>query len=389
MATLHGQTDVAAVVGKIRPVSADSHVTEPPNAFVDNIDPRFRDRAPRVRKDHNNVDFYDIDGLQGGIRLGTFAAAGKSPEEIRADGTFEALHKSGWDGRLRVADQDRDGVSAEIIYPSVGMVLCGHDDADYKQACMMAYNRWIAEYVSAAPDRMYAAGQTSMRNVQESIRDMEACKAAGMVTMMLPLWPATEFDYDDERWDPFWQASVDLQMPPSFHISAGGNKKDKNGNFIAGRGPSLGVWIGVIRSVQDIAGMLIFSGVFDRVPGLKLAMVEGDAGWLPHMMFRMDHAYKTHRFWMKGKQLRKLPSDYWRDHFKLTYQDDKTAWQLVAAGLIDPTMIMWANDFPHSDATWPHSMAILADHMQGVSFEDRRRILETNVCQHYKITLPV
>ncbi|WP_020372092.1 amidohydrolase family protein [Rhizorhabdus wittichii] len=383
------ERDEAKVEGKaIRPISADSHVTEPPNAYIDYIDPKYRDRAPRVRRDPERGDFYDIDGLRGGIGLGTFAAAGKTPSEVKKDGTFEGLHRSGWDPKLRLADQDLDGVYAEVIYPSVGMVLCGHEDVEYKHACMMAYNRWIADYASVAPERLLVSGQTAMRDVAESIKDLEDCKAAGMKTVMLPLYPCTEFDYDDPRWDPFWQASVDLDIPPSFHISAGGNKKDKAGNFIAGRGPSLGVWIGVIRSVQDIAGMLIFSGVFDRVPGLKIAMVEGDAGWLPHMMYRMDHAYNHHRFWMKGKELQKMPSDYWLDHFKLTFQDDKTAWQAVGAGLLDARLLMWANDFPHTDATWPKSMAVLTDHTKGVTFEDRKMVLEQNVTDFYKIKLP-
>jgi len=388
MATVLDRPETTGVDMRIRPISADSHVTEPPNAYIDNIDPKYRDRAPRVRRDPDRGDFYDIDGIKGGIGLGTFAAAGKTPSEVRKDGTFEGLHRGGYDPTVRLADQDRDGVHAEVIYPSVGMVLCGHDDPDYKQACMLAYNRWIAEYASVAPDRLLVAGQTATRSVKEALKDMRDCRQAGMKTMMMPLFPCTEFDYDDERWDEFWQASVDLDMPPSFHISAGGNRKDKAGNFIAGRGPSLGVWIGVIRTVQDIAGMLIFSGVFDRVPGLKLAMVEGDAGWLPHMMYRMDHAYKHHRFWMKGKELQKLPSEYWLDHFKLTYQDDKTAWQMVAAGLLDSRLVMWANDFPHTDATWPNSMEVLADHMKGVSFDDRKKILEQNVTDFYKIKLP-
>ncbi|SCW81237.1 Predicted metal-dependent hydrolase, TIM-barrel fold [Sphingobium faniae] len=374
-------------VRTIRPVSADSHVTEPPNCYIDHIDPRFRDRAPKVIPDERRGFVFEIDGLQGGIGLGTIAAAGKKPSEIRKDGTFADLHPGGWDPKARIADQDRDGVVAEIVYPSVGMVLCGHEDADYKHACMKAYNRWLQQFCAGAPGRLFGAGQTALRSVGEAVEDLREIREMGFKTAMLPLWPCTGFDFDDERWDPFWRASVELDLPLSFHISSGGNKKDKAGNFVAGRGPSLGVWIGVIRSVQDIAGMLIFSGVFDRFPDLKVVLVEGDAGWLPHMSYRMDHAYKQHRFWMKGKELQHLPSEYWENHFKLTYQDDKTAWQMVAAGLLSPKMLMWANDFPHSDATWPHSMEILADQAGGVSPEARRQILETNCTDLYKITL--
>ena len=87
--------------------------------------------------------------------MGLVAAAGKPAEEIRVLGVkFEDLHRGGWDPEARLADQDRDGVAAEVIYPTVGMVLCNHRDFDYKHACFEAYNRWIAEYCGAHPDRL-------------------------------------------------------------------------------------------------------------------------------------------------------------------------------------------------------------------------------------------
>ena len=73
--------------------------------------------------------------------------------------------------------------------------------------------------------------------------------------------------------------------------------------------------------------MLVFGGVFERHPKLRVVCVEADAGWAPHFMYRMDHAYKRHRYWMKGKELARLPSEYFRDHITLTFQDDWTAFQ--------------------------------------------------------------
>jgi predicted TIM-barrel fold metal-dependent hydrolase len=373
---------------QIRPISADSHVTEPPDCYTRFIDPKYRDSAPKVIPDERRGFVYEINGLPGGVGLGTIAAAGKKPSEIKKDGTFSDLHAGGWDPKARMADQDRDGIAAEIVYPSIGMVLCGHEDADYKHACMQAYNRWLQEFCAGAPTRLFGAGQTALRSVEEAVQDLHDIKSKGFRTAMLPLFPCTDFDFDDPRWDALWNASVDLELPLSFHISSGGNRKDKAGNFIASRGPSLGVWIGVIRHVQDIIGMMIFSGVFDRVPALKVVCVESDAGWVPHMMYRMDHAYKTHRFWMKGKELKGLPSEYWLKNIKLTFQDDWIAFKMVQAGLLDSRLIMWANDFPHSDATWPNSQALLAEHAGLLSYTDRKRILRDNVSELYKLNVP-
>jgi hypothetical protein len=128
----------------LKPISADSHVTEPPGTYVDRIDGRFKDRAPRMVRDPKRGDMFVIEGLDKPVPMGLIAAAGKSAEELAMfDARFEDMHRGGWDPHARLADQDRDGVGAEILYPTVGMLLCTHPDFDFKHACFDAYNLWI------------------------------------------------------------------------------------------------------------------------------------------------------------------------------------------------------------------------------------------------------
>ena len=138
-------------------ISADSHITEPPNTYIDFIDPKFRDRAPHMVRDERKGDLFMIDGMSRPIPMGLIAAAGKAAEDLTLLGIkFEELHRGGWDPEARMADQDRDGVAAEVIYPTVGMLLCNHKDYDYKKACFDAYNQWIANLLlgpSRSPDR--------------------------------------------------------------------------------------------------------------------------------------------------------------------------------------------------------------------------------------------
>src|SRR5262245_12620377 len=102
-------------------ISADSHVAEPPNCYVDHIDDRFRERAPRMVHDARLGDMFQLEGSQTPLPMAFISAAGKAPEEMRAKGVrFEDLHRGGWDPDARMADQDRDGIGAEILYPSVG-----------------------------------------------------------------------------------------------------------------------------------------------------------------------------------------------------------------------------------------------------------------------------
>ena len=361
-------------------ISADSHITEAPNTYTDYIDPKWRDKAPRMEYVDKIGDAFLVDGFSRPIALGLVAAAGKPAEELRISGVrFDELHKGGWDPDARMADQARDGVDAEIIYPTVGMVLCNHPDADYKKACFDAYNRWIAEYCAKHPARLLGCGQTAMRSPEEGIGDLHTIRALGLRGVMMPGNPVVE-DYDSPVYDRFWEAAIELGLPLSFHILT-----DRSSTFGSKvRGPAMNGFLGIVRGCQDIMGTLVLGGVFERHPALKIVCVEADAGWVPHYLYRMDHAYKRHRNWLPaGQKLSKLPSEYFRENIYVTFQDDWVAFQV--ANLMNWRRLMWANDFPHSDSTWPWSQDVLAEHTRHLTPEQKEAILCGNVAELYGI----
>src|SRR5438552_5400481 len=158
-------------------ISADSHITEPPTMYIDHIEPAFRDRAPHLQHVEGAGDIFVIDGMKTPIPLGIVAAAGKPAEQIRLMGTrFEELHRGGWDPEARLADQERDGIDGEILYPTVGMAICNHRDRDFMKACFDAYNLWIAEYCSGHADRLFGIGQTALRSPKEGVEDLAKIK---------------------------------------------------------------------------------------------------------------------------------------------------------------------------------------------------------------------
>ena len=380
-------------------VSADSHITEPPNLYKDYIDPAFRERAPYVARDPDKggEGFY-IEGFARPVALGLLAAAGRDPQTIKlTDTTFEDLHRSGWDPAYRIADQDRDGVQAEFIYPTVGMLICNHPDAPYKDACGWAYNRWLQEYVAGAPGRLYGLGQIFMISPQQAIADLRKLKDMGFKGVMMPGEPETEEDYDQPLWDPFWAAAAEMEMPVSFHVLTSGMTKSfiEGRNTLSGvkltaaehrltgRGPQITRSFGIVRNCQDILSMFVFGRVFERHPTLKVVCVEADAGWAPHFMYRMDHFYHRHRFWQGFPDMQRLPSEYFQEHIYLTFQDDWSAFRVTH--LINHERLMWANDFPHSDSTWPWSRDVIAEHTKGLTAQQSQWILRDNVRELYKL----
>lgn len=360
-------------------ISADSHITEAPETYTSHIASKWKDRAPVMKDLGNDLgDMFVIDGMKKPIPMGLVAAAGKAPEEIRIMGSrFKDLHRSGWDPKARRADQIRDGVDAEIIYPTVGMVLCNHKDIDYKKACFDAYNQWIAEYCSEDPKRLIGCGQTAMRTPEEGIEDLRAIKSLGLGGVMMPGNPGLE-DYDSTIYDGFWESAIDLELPLSFHILTTPAERT--------RGPKMNGFLSIVRGCQDIMGMLVLGGVFERHPNLKIVCAEADAGWVPHFLYRMDHAFKRHRNWLKpGQELSKLPSEYFSENIYTTFQDDWVAFQV--AEMMNWKRLMWANDFPHSDSTWPWSQEMLKEHSSDLSEEQRRHILGQNVADLYNLDL--
>ena len=179
-------------------ISADSHITEPPDTYVDHIDPKFARPGPAHRSRREDVgDIFVIDGMKRPMPMGLVAAAGKpagGDPRTPARGSRTCTAAA---GTRTPASPTRTATAcpAEVIYPTVGMVLCNHPDFDYKKACLDAYNRWIAEYCSRHPDRLLGCGQTAMRSPEEGIADLERIKAMGLRGVMMPGDPAVE-DYD-------------------------------------------------------------------------------------------------------------------------------------------------------------------------------------------------
>lgn len=364
-------------------ISADSHITEAPNTYIDYIDPAYRDTAPHLVETEDKGAVYVIDGMRRSIPMGLVAAAGIPAEKLNQRANYADLHRSGYDSNFRLADQRVDGISCELIYPSVGMVLCNHPDFDYKRAAMQAYNRWITEYCSVDTDRLLPLGQTAMRTPEEGIGDLADMKALGMRGVMMPGNPAIE-DYDSPIYDEFWQACVDLHMVPSFHILT-----SSADSLTKQRGPKMANFLSIIRGCQDIIAMLVLGAVFERHPDLRVVCVEADAGWAPHFMYRMDHAFNRHRAWLTA-QVDRLPSEYFRENVYMTFQDDYVAFQNVDQ--MNWHRLMWANDFPHSDSTWPWSQGVLDEQAAGLTDAQRRAILCDNAADLYGIdtsTLPV
>ncbi|XOV85400.1 MAG: amidohydrolase family protein [bacterium] len=362
-------------------ISADGHVCEPPNCYVDFIEPKFRDEAPRVVEQDDGTEAFVVPGMKKPIGLGFIDGAGfgvKERLERAKKIRFADIREAAYSGAARVPFMDQDGLAAEIIYASVGMGLCMHKDPAYKDACMQAYNRWLQSMSAEAPDRVFGLAQTAVLSVDTAIEDFRRAREMGMVGMMMPGDPIHE-DYDHPDYDALWECATDLDLPVCFHIltSRAGSLHAKS------RGHAMNNFLGIIRAVQDIVGLMVLGGVFERHPKLKLVVAESDVGWLPHYMYRMDHAAKIHAEDGIIPGLSKLPSEYVGSNVWATFQDDYTAFQSLH--MIDYKQLLWASDFPHTDSTWPGSIDLIAQQTAHLNEEQLQAIMRDNTAQLFSL----
>ena len=357
-------------------ISADSHIVEPPNCYSEFIDPKFRDRAPHVVDGPGGAAIFNIPGLDDIIPLGLLGAAGVPAEDLPKHRTdkFEDIPLAAWDPKHRAAIQERDGVCAEIIYASVGMVMCSHKDYEYKSACFDAYNRWLQTFCDGAPDSLFGLAQTAVVSVDSAIEDFRKAREMGMVGMMMPGRPQ-HADYDHPDYDALWECAVDLDLPVCFHILTSDDCGVKE-VLAPKRGHPANGFMNIIRGVQDVMGVFLFGGVFENHPKLKMVVAEGDAGWIPHYKYRADHAIKRLGPAVQSK-LTRMPSEYITENISFTFQDDLTAYQNQE--VVDSGCLIWANDYPHTDASWPNSQQILDEQMAHLSVEQQNACIHDNV----------
>lgn len=372
-----------SALSKMRPISADSHVTEPPGCYIDRIDPKYRDIAPRMINDPVKGATFLVEGIAP-IGIGNAAAAGILASELKKSEvrTFDKLHRGGWEAESRLPAMDLDGVFAELIYPTVGMALYSIPDPEYMAACMEAYNRWLREFVGESPDRLFGIGQSPALSPESLVADLKNIKAMGLKGVMMPLTPGFS-DYDDPAYDEAWETAIGLNLPLCFHVLTRSAKGSVMQQGV--RGGKLANIMNIVRANQDVLGVFIFGGVFDRHPLLRMVCVEADAGWVPHYAFRMDHAYERYADWLGSRTLQKLPSEVFFENVFFTFQDDFVAFKSL--DLLNPKRLLWASDYPHSDSTWPKSMEVLKTQTEGLDPALVKSIVHDNVVELFDLEL--
>ena len=370
-----------------RLISADSHVNEPGDLWVERIDKAFRDRAPRVVESlpgQKPGAYFVLEGIPP-IHLAQGTGAGKKPEELPKffqNSTYEDRRAGGWDPAERLKDMDLDGVEADVIYTTLGFRQFWFTDGALQRACFRVYNDWLADYCAYAPKRLAGLALISLHDVGEGVKELERCVARGLKGALIWASPPEDKPYSSTLYDPFWAAAQALGVPISLHSITGMGAESR----LAIKQP-LDRYVRstvLCHEVQRTLVVLIFSGVLERFPDLKIVSAENEVGWLPFFLQKLDQAQEEYRY-LYPAPLTLKPTEYFRRQVYATFIDDAVG--VANREFIGVPNIMWSSDYPHTVSTWPHSREVVERDFKGVPEDEKRLIVRENVARLYGLAL--
>ena len=359
-------------------ISADCHCNEPSNLWWTRIDKKIQPRLPHVEVDEKGEKWMVVEGYQKSrLRARNVADAPKGGEDrLRGE--------AGRSVQDRIADHLRDGIDAEILFPNKGLAMWATQDAEFGAAQCRAWNDWAWETFGLYNDFMSPIAAIMTSDVNIATKEIERVAKLGFRGINLPckpIWGAHDArhpNYNLPLFDPMWAVIQDCDLPITFHIATGMDPRAARHdggaviNYVTHACPS------AIEPMSNLCG----SGVFERFPRLRFALIECGIGWVPWALDAMDEAYRKHHLWAYPK-LKHLPSDYFRQHGAVSFQEDINGLRLAApSNLVDN--FLWANDYPHAEGSWPHSAQAIERQMQQLDDEQRGTILGLNAAKLFK-----
>ncbi len=294
----------------------------------------------------------------------------------------------------------REGVDAQVIFPNVGLESGGgRESIDYYEVFARAYNDYVGETFSDQPKRFKPAGALPVDNIESAVAEATRCIEGGFATLFLPCvvpWQPYRLDV----YEPLWSLVEEARMPLSFHIfsgnlALGGEFCDVSGlneERIATARKYHAERLVAEEQLETVVGMaagmdpileLTSSGVLERHPDLQFVVTESECGWLAWALQAMDQMQDRRHLYRKHLPLRY--SEYFLRQGHITITDDAVALNNIQfTGGAD--RLLWANDYPHDEGTWPES-GFVDTLRKTLSSDDAHKVLCGNAARLYGFDL--
>jgi predicted TIM-barrel fold metal-dependent hydrolase len=367
-------------------VDADGHVLEPADTWLKYLDPQYRDRAIRIARDERDYEVLLIDGqplktLRG--ELGALGGIGMDTSKLLSRGQVtyaEGCPPGSYDPVERLRVMDGEGIDQVLLYPTIGICWEGHvTDGRLATAYTRAYNRWLAEFCRTAPRRLYPVAHISLLDPEGAVEETIRARKEGCVGIFLSpdLAARGGRHFDDPAFARFWETAQELAMPIAFHVIV----RDRQWFRQWLRKDPSDALFGIAFLATDVMAaftQMLASGMFEKYPRLKCAVLEAGSNWIAAWLDRLDHKY---RVMAHQTPITMEPSRYFYRQCLISADPDES----VTAQMVEhlgADYFIWASDYPHIDA----SMGVvreLQERLAPLPEDARRKVLGQNAQRFY------
>lgn len=390
-----------------RLVSPDDHIQEPAHLWQSRLPQGLRERGPRIERlqgevnlgagdltfvesdDGHIADVWNYDGKRIPI-VRIAAAVGVPRNEVDARPvTFDDIRKGCFDPVARLADMDEAGIAASVCYPNMFVRFCGQTfslgaDKELGLACIRAYNDFVLdEWCAGSGGRLVPMGIVPLWDIDLALA--EAGRLAELDFRSISFSEAPHLlglpSIHSGYWDPLFDACAATDTVVSMHIGTGGFPMlapDAPGAI-----PNVMASFNAGYTLTD----LLFSGVFERFPRLKVCLAESQLGWIPYVLSRADFVWEE----MCGEGFTGVdraamphpPSHYFRTNVWATFFRDPVGLELTEQ--IGTDRILYETDYPHTDTMWPSCQDVAADMTKHLSEHDASAIVAENARSLFRV----
>jgi len=383
-------------------VSVDDHILEPPSVWTNRLPKKYAQIGPRIESGDDG-EFWVYEDRRVATS-GLSAVAGKRREEFSPEPvTYDEMRPGCYDPKARLEDMDRAGIIASLCFPSFPR-FCGqmfHEAQDKELAllCVQAYNDWmLEEWCGSAPGRLIPLTLIPLWDPRLAVVEMERCAALGSHAFAFsenpePLGLPTIHD-QNRYWEPVMATANETGMVVCMHTGSSSTLPAicSDAPFMANL-----AW-GATRTSGAMLSWL-FSGLFQRHENLKIALSEGEIGWIPYFLERAQQVFDHTRYWVaRGFQFEShagsaLPAGedldihaLYRDHVYGCFIEDASG--LNNLDVIGEDNVMIEVDYPHESSTWPDSIKLAQDRMSHLPVETQYKILRGNAERLFQFSAP-
>ena len=398
-----------------RPPILDAHgpVLQHPSKLLDYIPAQYRDRCWHVETDADGAEWVHFDGRRlPGSGMALAGAGGMTLEErercLAGEYRYTEIRSGAFDPAKRMEELAIDDIEQAVVYPTQMLGISSIQDQDFAEAQAMAYNRWVAEYCSYSPTRLFGVAAIPQLEIDRAVAMLDSVRDLGLVGVFLRPNPSVEGTWlCDPMYDPLWAKLQDLDLAVGLHPflvpdMPGAIRSLGLGSFVApGAKPNpnseepgadtfglknifFSQALGNPFDMQIAIAMMICGGVLERFPRLKLIFLEANGGWIVPFLERLDHHYEIFRWEVPGMKMK--PSEYFRRQCWISFDPDESTLRMTAESpLVGADRIIWASDYPHPDAKIPGVVDELREAMEGLDAAAQERILGLNAIELYAL----